>query len=130
MSLAQKIKEKKELEICEFRKKVLPKYLKIMEENENVKKAEENMEKLKNDEHAQYLAWLREKHILDMNSMKREGILIGREEGHAEGLEKGKKEVAKELLKAGICEEIIIQTTKLTKKELEKIKEEIEKELK
>lgn len=34
MSLAQKIKEKKELEICEFRKNVLPKYLKIMEENE------------------------------------------------------------------------------------------------
>lgn len=38
MSLAQKIKEKKELQICEFRKKVLPKYLKIMEED---KKAEQ-----------------------------------------------------------------------------------------
>lgn len=34
MSLAQKIKEKKELEIYEFRKNILPKYLKTIQEIE------------------------------------------------------------------------------------------------
>jgi hypothetical protein len=38
MSLTQKIKERKQLDIEEFRKNVLPKYLEIMEEN---KKAEQ-----------------------------------------------------------------------------------------
>lgn len=48
------------------------------------------------------------------------------EHGIQQGLEMGKKEVAKELLKAGATEEIIIQTTKLTKEELEEIKKEID----
>lgn len=88
----------------------------IMEENENVKEAEEKLDQIKKDKHLQYLAWLREKQILDSNSMKYEGILIGRKEE--------KKEIARELLKAKVSEDIIIDTTKLSKEELEEIKKE------
>ena len=97
----------------------------IMEDNENVKEAEETMEKMKKDKHLQYLAWLREKQILDSNSMKYEGIMIGREEGRKEE----KREIARKLLKAGIDIEIIVQATKLAKEEIEEIqKEEANKE--
>lgn len=92
----------------------------IMEENENVREAEENLERLKKDEHAQYLAWLREKQILDMNSMKKDGLLMGRKEGI--------KGVAIRMLKAQMDIEIIIQATGLTKNEIEKIEEEIKNE--
>ena len=96
----------------------------IMEENENVKEAEEAMEKMKKDKHLQYLAWLREKQILDSNSMKYEGIMIGREEGRKEGI----KDTAKRMLKANIDIEVIIQVTELTKEEIEEIKKEIDRE--
>ena len=91
-----------------------------MEEYENVKKAGENLERLKNDEHTQYLAWLREKQILDMNSMKKDGFLKGREQGRKEE----KREIVRKLLKAGVSEEIIMQTTNITKEELDEIKKE------
>ena len=89
-----------------------------MEENENVREAGKNLEKLKQDEHAQYLAWLREKQILDMNSMKKDGFLKGREEGRTEE----KKQIARKMLKKGIDVEIIIETTELSIEEIEKIK--------
>jgi len=97
----------------------------IMEENENVKEAVENMERLKSDEHTQYLAWLREKYTLEMNTAKKVGKKEGLEEGIEQGRKESKKEIVKKLLKAGIDIEVIIQTTELTKEEIEELQKEI-----
>ena len=91
----------------------------IMEENENVKEAVENMEKLKNDEHEQYLAWLREKYTLDMNTAKK----VGRKEGESEA----RKKMAEKMLRAGTSTDLIIQFTELSEEEIEKIKLEMDK---
>ena len=87
----------------------------IMEENENVKEAVENMEKLKNDEHEQYLAWLREKYTLDMNTAKK----VGRKEE--------KRETVKRMLEANISIEIIVKATEVSEEEIEKIQLEMNK---
>ena len=86
-----------------------------MEENENVKEAVENMEKLKNDEHEQYLAWLREKYTLDMNTAKK----VGRKEE--------KRETVKRMLEANISIEIIVKATEVSEEEIEKIQLEMNK---
>ena len=49
----------------------------MMEENEELRKAEEKLEAMRKDEHMKYLVWLREKQILDMNSTRAEGIRKG-----------------------------------------------------
>lgn len=96
-----------------------------MEENENIKEAEEKLEQMKKDKHLQYLAWLREKQRLDSNSMKFEGIMIGREEGLKEGLKKNQIKTAKKLIQKGIPISEICDITELTKEEVEKIEAEI-----
>lgn len=108
----------------------------MMEENEELRKAEEKLEEMRKDEHMKYLAWLREKQILDMNSTRAEGIRKGKEEGlregKAEGLREGtseeKIETAKRLLRNKMDIEVIMVATELSREEIEKIKRELEKE--
>ena len=89
----------------------------IMEENKEIKKANEQLEYLTGDEAVRRMAFLREKaerdYVTNMSGAKEEG-------------EKNKTiEIAKEMLKEGMEIEKIIKITKLTDKELEKLKKEI-----
>lgn len=80
-----------------------------MDENEEVKKAQRELEKISGDEHERYLSELREKYILDQKATEDAGYY------------KGIKAVAKKLLQQKISIEIISQTTGLTKEEIEKL---------
>ena len=93
----------------------------IMEENKEIKKANEQLEYLTGDEAVRRMAFLREKaerdYVTNMSGAKEEGEKIG---------ERNKTiEIAKEMLKEGMEIEKIIKITKLTDKELEKLKKEI-----
>ena len=92
-----------------------------MEENKEIKKANEQLEYLTGDEAVRRMAFLREKaerdYVTNMSGAKEEGEKIG---------ERNKTiEIAKEMLKEGMEIEKIIKITKLTDKELEKLKKEI-----
>ena len=86
----------------------------IMEENEEIKKANEQLEYLTGDEAVRRLAFLREK-----------AEKIGEKRGIKVGEKNKTTEIAKEMLKKGINIELIREITKLTDKELEKLKKEI-----
>ena len=100
-----------------------------MIDNENIKKAEKELENLNGDEETRKLAELRERTIRDelaaIAQFKREG----REEGLAEGRKEGKQEgsteekikIAKKLLLKKLDIDTIIEVTGLTKEEIEKI---------
>ena len=85
----------------------------IMKENEEVKKANTVLYQMSEDEELQRLAELREKWDLDERSAL----------GHAreDGEEKAKNEIARKLKSKGIDIAVIIETTGLTKEEIEKI---------
>ena len=56
----------------------------IMEENENIKNAAEDLEKIKKYEHEQYLAWAREVYLMDIEAYKETARLEGAAEVKAE----------------------------------------------
>ena len=92
-----------------------------MKENEEIRKAKEELEYLTGDEEERRLAELREKAIRDevtnINHAKKEGI--------AQGLKQGEKnksiEIAKKMKNKQIDIETIIEMTELTKEEIEKL---------
>ena len=113
----------------------------IMEENEEIKKANEQLEYLTGDEAVRRMAFLREKaerdYVTNMSGAREEGIEEGKKIGVKKGIEEGKKEgeknkvieIAKEMLKEGMEIEKIIKITGLTEEELEEIIKENENEL-
>ncbi len=106
---------------------------KIMSENEDIKKANEELEKISADKHEQYLAHLRQKHIMDTKAVEEYGYLKGKKEGREEGKAegeaigeargeaRGKKEMIKSMLKKGISIEVVADISKLSIEEIEKI---------
>ena len=106
----------------------------IMDENEDIKLAKEELEKIKKDKQEQRLAELRMKHILDQNSIRNSGIREGMEkgikQGIKQGIEQGKKEgekyekikIAKKLIELKMSIEQIIEITGLTEEEIKNIK--------
>lgn len=98
----------------------------IVEKNEEIKEAMEELEIISGDAEARRLAELRQKYILDQNSCIDEAVERGLKKGIEEGIEKGIKnnkiEVAKRMLKQNMNIELICQITDLTKEEIEKIK--------
>lgn len=86
--------------------------------NESIKKAKKVLQEISNDEQERYLAELREKYILDQNSIR----AYGKEEGRSEGIKEGIETVAKEMLKQGTDIEYIAKVTKLSKEEIERLK--------
>ena len=84
-----------------------------MKENEDLKLAKEELEKLKQDEHARYMAELRMKHIRDSQAIE--------DYGFDRGLEQGRKEIAKKLLELKMPIEQIIQITGLSEEEIKSI---------
>ncbi len=92
-----------------------------MSENENIKKAEEELEYLTGDEETRRLAYLREKAIRDEKAALAEAREEGIEEGIEEGKEVEKLQIAKKMLVKGISIEDIIEITGLTKEEIIKL---------
>ena len=86
---------------------------KDMSENKEIKKAKEELTKIQQDEHEEYLAHLRQKHILDTKATEEFGYLRGKKEG--------REEIVLNMYKEKIDIEIICKVTNLTKEEVEKI---------
>lgn len=88
-----------------------------MENNDKIRKANEELEILSADEEARELAEYRESSLREMASAKSYGISIGRKEGE----EKAKCQMVKSMLKKNIDINDIVEITGLTKEEIEKI---------
>lgn len=84
-----------------------------MIENENVKKAEEELEYLSGDEAERRIAYLRETAEID----RKFAMTAARDQGRAEG----KIDVAKKMLEKNMDISLIIEVTGLTKEEIEKL---------
>ena len=90
----------------------------VMKENKEIEKANEELEYLTGDDAVRRIAFLREKAERDYIS----NMSGAREEGIEEGEKKKTIEIAKEMLAKGIEIELIKEITKLTEEELENIK--------
>ena len=87
-----------------------------MKENVAIKEANEKLDKMLEDEHLRKIAEWREMAIIEENSMKKSAYRKGREEGE----NKNKIETAKKLKKLNVDIEIIVQSTGLTREEVDK----------
>ena len=90
----------------------------VMKENKEIEKANEELEYLTGDDAVRRIAFLREKAERDYIS----NMSGAREEGIEEGEKKKTIEIAKEMLSKGMDIELIKEITKLTEEELENIK--------
>lgn len=88
--------------------------MEVMEKNDKVKKANEELEYLSGDERVRRLAELRESGLREMAAAKRYGYNKGKEEE--------KIEIAKAMLKEGLDIKTIIKVTGLSKDEVENLK--------
>ena len=101
----------------------------LKETKKAIKKAQENLEKISNDEHERYLAELREKYVRDQAAIQEYGYIHGKEEGKEEGREEGRTEgiaegrlmIIKEMLKNGATKEQIAKMLNVEVEEIEKI---------
>lgn len=88
-----------------------------MSKNENLKKANEELEVLSADEEARELAEFRESSLREMAS----AIRYGQDKGKTEGRNERNIEIAKSMLKENIDINVISKVTGLSKDEIEKI---------
>ena len=101
-----------------------------MKKNDNIKKAVDEFDKITKDKELRRIAELREKAILDENSMlsyaERKGHKEGFEQGIEQGIEQGSKKekniMAKNMIKKGVEIEFIKEITGLTDKEIEELR--------
>ena len=96
-----------------------------IEENKEIKKAQEELEYLTGDEAVRRIAFLREKYERDyatnMSGARKEGIKEGIKEGLKEGERKKAIEIAKEMLAKKLDIDLIKEITKLSQEEIEKL---------
>ena len=95
---------------------------KIMENNENIKEAKEELDKISQDEILRRMALKAEIQRMDQEELIYEARRDGKIEGLKEGEQKAKLETAKKMLYKGIDIETIIEITGLTKEEIVKLK--------
>ena len=99
---------------------------KIMENNQEIKKAMNELEEMSEDEELRSLAELREKAIRDekngLRHAREEGIKEGIEEGIKQGIGQGIEQVTKKMIKLNMPVEDIINVTGLKEEEILKIK--------
>ncbi len=97
-----------------------------MKENEDIKEAKNELNKIQQDERERELARLRMKHIMDEKAIKQYANEVGKEEGRREGIKEGERkkqlEIAKELLNLNINISDIIKATGLSKEEIDNLK--------
>lgn len=99
---------------------------KTVEETKNaIEKAKKNLEEISNDEHERYLAHLREKHIRDQYAIEKHGYQRGIKEGLDRGRIEKQKEIVRKMLEENINIDIIMSVTGLQQEEIEKIKSEM-----
>ncbi len=84
--------------------------------DEEIKQAQKVLEDVNKDEYEQYLAELREKYVIEMNTMKSAGYEKGKEDGKLEGI----REIV-EKMKEKMDIQSIINITGLSKEEIEKL---------
>lgn len=104
-----------------------------VKENKKIAKAKDEYEYLIGDEAVQRLAFLRDKWERDHNSeiawerkeARNQGFIDGKNEGKIEGKNEERKKIINEMLKKEIPEETIIEITKISKEELEQLKEQL-----
>lgn len=102
---------------------------KIMKENKEVKKARDVLYVMSEDEKLQRLAFLKERAIMEENSLheqwKEDGLAEGRKkgiiEGRIEGKNQEKRETAKRMKNKGFSLKEIVEITGLSKEEIEEI---------
>jgi predicted transposase/invertase (TIGR01784 family) len=108
-----------------------------MGDKEELIKAREILEDMSKTKRERYLAELREKYIMDKHAIHaagydkglqqgleqglQDGLQQGLEQGLQDGLQQGKIEIAKKLKQRKIDIDIIIETTGLTKEEIEEL---------
>lgn len=96
-----------------------------MKGNVAVKRAKEELDKIKRDEYEERIAELRMKHILDSNSLKAEGFEDGFEagkiEGKIEGMLKERNDIAIEMIKNGYSINEISKILKLSELEIKRL---------
>lgn len=88
-----------------------------MSENEDIKKAKEELEKINEDKREQYLAHLRLKHILDTKDIE----LYGYNRGKAEGIKEKQKEVIMNMHKKNMNIELICEILNLSQEEVKEV---------
>ena len=105
-----------------------------MNENENIKKAKNELEKIKQDKEEQERALRRMMYVMDQKAIQqygyeqgvKDGEMRGRSQGKIEGRIEGRKEekidIAKKMLKRNIPIEDILEVTGLTEEEIEELK--------
>ena len=98
----------------------------VMNENENIKAAKEELEMINSDDLEKRRADEREKALMDhiwwRNNAIKEGKEIGIKEGKKEGIIEGKKQIAKSLIKENMPIDKIATITGLSKEEIEELK--------
>ena len=90
---------------------------KVMENNEDIKKATEEVEKMSEDDKLRRLAWLREKAIMDEKAIYAAGL----NKGIDKGIEIRNKQIAKEMKLKNIPIKTISEVTGLIEKEIEEL---------
>ena len=99
-----------------------PEVINMAEEtNKAVKKAKKVLEDISKDEQERYIAELREKYILDQNSLLSSGYRKGLKEGIEQGIEQNNKEIAKKMKDKGMDFKTISELTGLSEEEIKKI---------
>lgn len=114
--------EKKLLNWCKFIKNPVEVEDSIMSENEEIKKAKEELDKISQDAKERRLAELREKALMDEIAIRDSGFKEGIEQGLKEGSQQEKISIAKNLLNLKVDINSISQATGLSVEEIEKLK--------
>ena len=114
--------EKKLLNWCKFIKNPVEVEDSIMSENEEIKKAKEELDKISQDAKERRIAELREKALMDEIAIRDSGFKEGIEQGLKEGSQQEKISIAKNLLKLKVDINSISQATGLSVEEIEKLK--------
>ena len=95
---------------------------KIMEENENIKEAKEELDRISQDDILRRMAFKAELERMDHAQLMYEAKRDGKAEGKLEGAKEEKIQIAKNMLKKGINILDIAEITGLSKEEIEKLK--------
>ncbi len=100
--------------------------LKIMDGNEEIRKAMEELANMSEDDELRWMAELRLKGLRDeqaaMSLATKKGLQQGLEQGLEQGIKQEKVEIAKNMLKENATIEFIAKVTGLTEKEIKEIK--------
>ena len=94
---------------------------KMQGESIEIEKARRVLEMMSQDKNERYLAELRQKYIMDQKAIEDAGYDKGYDSGTLEGKRKEKLEIAKKLKSMDIDTQTIVESTGLTKEEIEKL---------